>query len=388
MRVCGIIAEYDPFHKGHERHIALARSQSNADYIICLMSCAFTQRGMPALIDIQTRARMALLGGADIVLGLPFCFSVRDAENFAFGGVSILNSLHEVTHISFGCETDEPRLLQNAADLLENPTIEFSRCLHFRISSGLSYAQCLGDALAGCINAPDGTFLSPNNILAISYLRAINRLKSEIIPVPVKRTGNYKSTVLSALPSASAVRNALLRGDWCNIKEVVPEITYELMREAVMAGCIHHPEALDTVLRHVLLNSTSSQLSKLPDMTEGLENRLMRAARNAVTRQQIIMQSKSKRYTYARINRALSYALAGVTVADIPLTPLFARIIGFRKSALPLMHILKGCGFPLITRSAHAASNLLTIDMHVDDLWALGAGQPSGSGYRNSVFTL
>jgi predicted nucleotidyltransferase len=388
MRVCGIISEYDPFHNGHEHHIALARAQSNADYVICLMSCAFTQRGMPALFDIQTRARMALLSGADIVLGLPFCFSVRDAENFAFGGVYILTHLREVTHISFGCETDNPQLLSDAADLMERPDDHFMQLLRTGISAGLPFARCTGDALAGCLKAPVGTFLLPNNILGISYLRAIKRLESGIIPVPVKRAGSYNATALAAMPSASAVRNAILRGDWGNVRDVVPASAYELMKRAVADGHIHHPRSLDTALRYAMLNSTVSQFALLPDVSEGLENRLHRAARSAVTRDQIILQAKSKRYTYVRINRALSYALAGVTVADIPPVPAYARIIGFKKTALPLMHRLKVSGFPLISRAARAHDPSFTVDMRTDDLWALGAGLPAGSGYRNSVFTI
>ena len=106
MNICGVIAEYDPFHKGHERHLRSAREKTGADFIVCVMSGSFTQRGMPALLPPHARADMALRCGADVVLQLPYAFSVREAEYFALGGAAILNALGCVTHLSFGSETD------------------------------------------------------------------------------------------------------------------------------------------------------------------------------------------------------------------------------------------------------------------------------------------
>ena len=129
MNVCGVIAEYDPFHKGHERHLRLAREKTGADFIVCVMSGSFTQRGLPALLPAHARAEMALRCGADAVLQLPYAFSVREAEYFALGGVAILEALGCVTHLSFGSETDDLSLLQAAAKLLEKPDAEMESAI-------------------------------------------------------------------------------------------------------------------------------------------------------------------------------------------------------------------------------------------------------------------
>ena len=381
MAVCGIIAEYDPFHRGHERHLRLAREQSGADAVVCVMSGSFTQRGLPALLPAHARAEMALRCGADIVLQMPYAFSVREAEYFALGGVYILHALGCVTHLSFGTETADISLLQKAADLLEQPDEAFHDAIQNSLNRGLSYATAQGKALSDALRIPESALNAPNTALALSYLRAIRRLNSDMRPVPVLRSQDYHAAELEDMPSASAVRGAILRGDWTGLKKAVPEAAQPILKKAIMEG-ICPPDALDSALRRTLLLAGKEEIARWPGVGEGLEDRILKAAQTAVTREELIDAVKTRRYTRGRISRALCHGLMGVTKADLPPLPDHARILGFRESARPLLRQMQKSGFPLLSRPAREACAAL--DIRADELWRVGAGLPLGDTYRKS----
>ena len=379
MNVCGVIAEYDPFHKGHERHVRLAREKTGADSIVCVMSGTFTQRGLPALLPAHVRAEMALRCGADIVLQLPYAFSVREAKYFALGGAHILNALKCVTHLSFGCETADLSLLKSAAALLEQPDEKLNEAVQAGLNRGLSYAAAQGQAVAQRLNIEEKTLNAPNTALALSYLRALLRLNSPIVPVPVLREQDYHAAELEAWPSASAVRGAILRGDWAGIESAVPEAVLPVLRRGMLGGvCL--PDGLDGILRYTLLNAAPDEIAQWPGVAEGLEQRILKAAETAVSREALIAAVKTRRYTYGRISRALCHGVMGVKRADLPDLPDHVRVLGFRESARPLLRKMQKSGFPLFTRPAKEPSAAL--DIRADELWALGAGLPRGETYR------
>ena len=380
MKVCGVIAEYDPFHRGHERHLALARERTGARYVLCLMSGSFTQRGMPALLPPHLRAEMALRCGADAVLQLPYAFSVREADMFAFGGVSILQALGCVTHLSFGCETDDLALLQKAARALEAPSDAFSRALQGGLARGLSFAAAQGRALEAEMGLSAGLFNAPNTALALAYLRALLKLNSPIQPAPVLRRDSYRAAELAPYPSAGAVRGAILRGDWAGVREGVPPQALPVLEKAVLDGLLCPPGGLDGILRHALLSSDPAAVSRWPGIDEGLEMRLLSAAGRAVSREEIIALTKSRRYTWGRISRALCHGVMGLSKADLPAAPAYARVLGFRESARPLLRRMQKSGFPLLTRPARAP--WAALDAKADELWRIGAGLPLGDTYR------
>ena len=379
MAVCGVIAEYDPFHKGHERHVRLAREKTGADHIVCVMSGSFTQRGLPALLPAPIRAEMALRCGADIVLQLPYAFSVREAEYFALGGVHILNALGCITHLSFGSERTDLSLLQSAAALLEEPDEKLNEVIQGGLGRGLSYAAAQGQAVAQRLHIDEKTLNAPNTALALSYLRALRRLNSPIQPVPVLRDQDYHASELNAWPSASAVRGAILRGDWQGVEKAVPEAALPVLRQGVLAG-ICPPDGLDAVLRHILLNALPSEIAEWPGVAEGLEQRILKAAETAVSREALIANLKTRRYTYGRISRALCHGMMGVKRAELPALPDHARVLGFRESARSLLRKMQKSGFPLLTRPAREPAAAL--DIRADELWAIGAGVPRGETYR------
>ena len=379
MRVCGIIAEYDPFHKGHERHLLLAREKSGADCVICVISGSFTQRGAPALLPAHDRAEMALRCGADAVLQLPYAFSVREAEYFALGGVYILNALNCVTHLSFGSETDDLNLLQTAADILEQPDDAFTAALQSALQRGLSFAAAQGQALKGALGPAAERLNAPNAALALSYLRAIRRLGSAMLPVPILRAQDYHAMEMEAYPSASAVRGAILRGDWASVERAIPPAALPVLKRAVREG-LCPPDGLDAILRHTLLTAQKENMARWPGMAEGLEDRILAAAKTEVSREALIDAVKTRRYTQGRISRALCHGLLNVTKDSLPALPDHARILGFRESARPLLRVMQKSGFPLITRPARA--DCAQLDIRSDELRAIAAGLPLGGTYR------
>ncbi len=379
MKVCGIIAEYDPFHKGHERHLLQAREKSGADCVICVISGSFTQRGAPALLPAHDRAEMALRCGADAVLQLPYAFSVREAEYFALGGVYILNALNCVTHLSFGSETDDLDLLQTAADILEQPDDAFTAALQSALQRGLSFAAAQGQALKGALGPAAERLNAPNAALALSYLRAIRRLGSAMLPVPILRAQDYHAMEMEAYPSASAVRGAILRGDWASVERAIPPAALPVLKRAVREG-LCPPDGLDAILRHTLLTAQKENMSRWPGMAEGLEDRILAAAKTEVSREALIDAVKTRRYTQGRISRALCHGLLNVTKDSLPALPDHARILGFRESARPLLRVMQKSGFPLITRPAR--TDCAQLDIRADELRAIAAGLPLGGTYR------
>ncbi len=383
MRVCGIIAEYDPFHRGHRYHLEAAREQSGADFVICVLGCAFSQRGEPMLFDSHTRAAMALRNGADLVLGMPVSFSCAQANRFARGGVGILSGIGVTTHLAFGSESDNIKSLKAAARLLNHPDEGFHNELKSNLAAGLSFAKAQGEALAESLPGINPElFSSPNFILGVSYLRELDRLKSAIEPLAILRKTAYHDKSPGPEASASAVRLKLLSDQASDVREECPEETVHLILSAAM----HRPEALDKALLFALLNQTPKSLRELSEFTEGLEQRVLAAARKAISREQVLELAKTKRYPYTRLNRALSQAL--IALKHYGDAPRYARLLGMRKSAAPLLREVDKSGFPLISRPARSGDAEIAQDMHAEELWQLGAGKSAETAWQKQVVIL
>lgn len=388
MRVVGVIAEYDPFHLGHAYHLRQARAQTGADWVLCVMSGCFTQRGQGALLSPSRRARMALACGADAVVELPVPWAVREAEHFALGGVSMLHRLGCVTDLAFGAETDDLSALKRCAELMEHPTEELNADVRAGLAQGLSHAAALGGALE--TRFPGLGLDKPNNVLGMCYLRALLRLQASIVPSLVPRRGEYHATGWgNGLPSATAVRGAIARGDWLRVSQAMPREAYAILRDAARQGELFHAEALDPVLLHLLRTASPETLRRLPGCGEGMENRLAAAARASANRNQLLAAAKTRRYPYARLSRMCAHLMLGFTQQELrpDLLPPYARLLGFRKEARPLVQALKASGFPLVERAACAPRDdaVFQADMRAYDLWCLGAGQPAGLGYRQQM---
>ena len=389
MRTVGVIAEYNPLHRGHAWHLAQARSLAQADAVVVVMSSCFTQRGEAALLSPVDRARMALASGADAVFALPALWSARDAEHFALGSVKLLSALG-VDALSFGAENADAALLQDAARLLEQPDERFPSAVQHHLSRGLPYPAAMAAAAADIAPAIGALLGSPNNTLAVCYLRAMMRLGVHMDVVPVSRQGDYHETAMAgALSSATALRGAILRGDWPGVRAAMPESAYAVLRDAALRGCLHCPEALDLPLLYRLRGMSDAELARLPDLSEGIERRLLEAALSARAREDLLQAAKTRRYPYARLSRLCAHALLGFTadlLAETPLPPA-AWLLGLRDTARPLMAQLSEPGFPIIAKAADAdrSQPWFQAELRAYDIWALGAGLPAGYGLQMGV---
>ncbi len=386
MRVCGIAAEYDPFHKGHLYQLDQARQKASADYMICVISTAFTQRGMPGLFSTNDRAKMALLGGADLVLGIPVSYSCAQANRFAMGSIGILHSLGVVSHLSFGIEAASLPYLFRTRDIMLNPSAAYKNSMREGLSKGQTFARAQGTAL---VNEHPNTTASiinqPNFNLAVSYLQTLSLLNSSIETLPVVRKGRYHDTQLSAFPSASAVRAAILRGDWPSVEEALPSSSYQVVSAAALKNHLHLPDALDKTLLSQLISIRD--YSKVLEMSEGLDLRMLKHAKEAKSRKELIEMMKTKRYTYARISRALTQSLLGIEKQDL-VPPSYARLLGFRKSATPLLQAIGKKHFPLISRPAQSADESVKLDMYAEQLWYIGSNQPAADAFRQKLIII
>ncbi len=386
-RILGVIAEYNPFHLGHAHHLLKAREAFQADYVVVVMSTCFTQRGDAALLSPRARAEMALRCGADAVFALPSVWAARDAEHFALGGVALLAALG-CDGISFGSETADIALLQAAAALLETPPERFTADVQRLMASGIPYPAAVASAADAACPGAGALLSSPNSTLAVCYLRALPRLGARMDVVPVPRNAAYHDTALhNGLPSATALRGAILRGDWRSAEAAMPAPAFQILHEAASAAHLHRPNALDAALIARLRTMSPEEYAALPDLSEGIEHRLYAAAQTACTRENLLLAAKTRRYPHARLSRLATHALLELTETTLKAMPLPEPwLLGFRQEARPLISLLSGRTH-LLTRSAdlNPAQPWIAAEIRAADLWALGAGLPAGLARTQGV---
>lgn len=393
MRVVGVVAEYNPFHLGHAYQLAEARRLANADAVVVVMSSVFTQRGDAALLSPMDRAKMALSAGADAVFALPATWAVRDAEHFALGSVSILAGLG-CDAISFGTETADLPLLQETARLLEMPDEAFHAEVQTRMAQGIPYPAAVSAAMEAALPGCGALLDAPNSTLAVCYLRAMLRLQSNMNVVPVQRIGGYHDSALgNTLPSATALRGAILRGDWGKVKSAMPEEAYAILREAASQGRIHRPGALDAALLYRLRTMSPTEYATLPDVSEGIENRLASAAESALSREELLQSAKARRYPYARLSRLATHALLGLTDEQLrtETAPQAAWLLGFKRESRKLFtHFREKATLPILGKAADAdrTAPWFAAECRAYDIWSLGAGLPSGLALTQGVTVL
>lgn len=333
MSVLGIVAEYDPFHNGHLHHLRTAMDSVSPSSVLVALSGPFKQRGEAALLSPFVRARCAVASGADAVFALPVLWTVRDAEHYALGAVSMLASLG-ATHLAFGAETADFPLLQRTADLLEDSPVQMRDALRDALSEGKGYPAALAEAAGTCIPESRPLLGHANNILAVCYLRAVRRLGLSLTPVVIPRAGSYHAEKADpSVPSASAVRDSLCRGDWSALS-ALPEASSSAVRSAFLAREIPDRTCLDTLLLEKLRAMTPAEASRLPDCPEGLDTALLNAARTSGSREEIISLLTTRRYSSARISRLCAYALLGITREQLENAPLpsAAMLLAIKKN--------------------------------------------------------
>lgn len=395
MKTAGIIAEYNPFHKGHEYQIRYTKEKLKADYVVVAMSGDYVQRGTPALISKHARTEMALRCGADLVLEMPVSVSTASAEAFAMGGVSLLDSLGVVDMLCFGSESGEISTLRELAEILVEEPEEYQKLLKSFLSEGLTFpaarSQALteyfknprnfsgddfGGVLTPLLNEVTQILNTPNNILGIEYCKALLRLNSRICPVTIRREGmgyhettvpDEHSTVASPdlqsptdfFASATAIRNLILQdsSDPDSLASQIPEPAFPVFQKAVNSGEFLTENSLDSILSYCLMKENGKSLSSYMDVSEDLARRIINQQNLLLSFSQSVSVLKTRELTQTRIQRALLHIILNIHTAPAQIP--FARVLGFRRESSELLSQIKQHSrIPLITKLADA-QNLL-----------------------------
>lgn len=370
MKVAGIIAEYNPFHNGHKYQIEQIRQKTGADYIIVAMSGNFLQRGVPALCDKFTRAKMALACGADLVFELPSVWSTSSAEYFAKGGVSLLANTGVVTHLCFGAESDDLPLLTEIASALTDESEEYRTILADALRSGLSFPIARKKALLHVLPHVPSDRLnklldSPNNILALEYRKALPESITPVL-IPRKGAGYHNSDIDQKLPSATAIRETIFakKNDNSRLRSAMPEESYAILTPLLQTHAVLETNDFTEALGYRLLSLSQEGYVDFADCSEDFSNKIRKNLTDYTTMEEFALKLKSKDMTYTRISRNLLHILLDIRQTDYThaksngFVP-YLRLLGFRKNASPLLREIKACGSaPIITKAAEAQEKL------------------------------
>ena len=389
MKILGIVAEYDPFHRGHLYHITEAKRRLSPDLVFVVLSSCVKQRGELSLLSPSDRARCALEAGADAVFSLPEAWTVRDAEHYALGAVSLLARLG-ATHLAFGAETPDEALLGRAAGMLESPSPAFETALKEGLSAGIGYPAAFSAALSSVLPEANGLLDRPNNTLAVCYLRAVRRLGLPLVPVIIPRRGSYHAAAVDPeCPSASSLRESLLRGSYAPAYEAVPEYTASILRSRFLEGRIPDEHILDSLLLFRLRSMSDEEYSSLPDLSEGMENALRNAASVSNTRSELISALSGRRYPAARISRLCACVLLGLTKEklDALSLPDHALLLGLRKNP-EMTSLWKSLSIPVISSFAEWKNAVDPADLAAWRLWAQCCRLPDTLPFTEKLVSL
>lgn len=370
MKVNGIVAEYNPFHNGHAYQLQHAREATGAAYTVVVMSGNFMQRGAPALLDKFTRARMALENGADLVLELPTCYSASSAEFFARGSVALFDKLGIIDHLCFGSECGNIEVLSKIAEIFYTEPEPYAESLRCNLRKGMSFPIARTWALlqyAPSLSDDKDVLSSPNNILGIEYLKALMSRNSRITPFTTTRVGaDYHDKRLGTNQcSALAIRQSVAAGhDLSYLAAQMPESAYELLRDSLAHRKPLFADDFSASLQYKLLTEYSSGYDRYQDISSDLSDRIRNSLPSFAGYTSFCDLLKSKDITYTRISRCLLHILLNMTKEEFENCRTqdyisYARVLGFRKDATPLLtEIKKNSSVPLITSLADARQTL------------------------------
>ena len=374
MKIAAVIAEYNPFHLGHEYMLTTVRNMGY-DGIIAVMSGNFVQRGDTAISDKRSRAKMAISCGADLVIELPLPYAVASAQKFAQGSVEIIKGCGIVDAIAFGSECGDVELIKTTADIIAN---EIGDELKKQLDKGITFAAAREKAVASIDKKAAAILKSPNDTLAVEYVTALSN--SEIKPIAIKRIGAaHDGDAIDGFASASQIRQMLLSGDIEGAAKYMPTAAAEILKEEIESGNapVDLKRAENAVISH-LRRLSVEDIRNLPDVSEGLENRIFDAIRKGISLDEIISKIKSKRYTMARIRRILLLAYLGVSKKDASVSVPYIRILGANQKGRQILKSMKkSATLPIITRTKEVntldkqAVNMFSLEGAAADLYWL-----------------
>lgn len=386
MSVTGIIAEFNPLHKGHEY---LIKKAGISGPVVCVISGNFVQRGETAIAEKRIRTKAALRCGADLVLELPVLWSMSTAQNFALGGVSAL-CFAGCDKILFGSESGDIKRLKNTANILNSR--EFSNELEKELKNGVTFAVARQKAAEIC-GCDTGILQGANNNLGIEYITAACKNGYNIEFDTLTRLGAaHDSMEEREFVSASLLRQKLHEGDYAFCKKYMPETALELFTPESLSDM----GKIDRAVLSVLITKTVEELKNLPDISEGVENKLFSAIRVAGSLEALYNNVKVKRYTHARIRRMALSAFIGADNSFFMKPLPYLRVLGFNKNGIELLkEKVSKAPVPVITRTADINNlpkdslKVFETESRATDLFGLSLPVPLGCGleYTSKIVT-
>lgn len=392
MKITGLITEYNPFHYGHLYHYNKSKKITNSDTAICIMNGNFTQRGLPAITDKWSRAKMALESGIDIIIELPVVYGIRSANFFAKGAVKLLAFTNLVDEFVFGSESGKIESLIKIAKFLNKNNEAFENEIKNLIHNGYSYPAAREKALKKFFDKKEiiSEIKSPNNILGIEYIRAVLENNLELKPLTIKRTSNnYHSTKISGeFASGSALRKLIKNNEIENLKNLVPENSFRILKNELNNNKIPvSKNNLTYPLLAKLRTSSPEKLKNYAEINNGLENRFFKASLESGTYNELINNINTKSITQNRIQRNLLHILFGLTEKEFykidQSGPAYLRVLAFNKKGENILAKLKKkSNLPLITKisnhlnevdlkSSNPVKKQLSYEILADDIYSL-----------------
>lgn len=383
LKATGVVVEYNPFHNGHYYHLQETKKATGADCIIAVMSGNFLQRGEPALLSKWKRTKMALLGGADLVIELPYSFATSHAPRFAFGSIFLLQSLGAES-FCFGSESGETELFNKTHDSVNAQKETYQDLVRSFMSKGLSYPSAASRAYES-LDVPLALDLSkPNNILGFEYVRASRELGSHIRPVTIKRkNADYHDVMLGKgnIASATAIREAIFKGDVEQSAAYMPHYTLEILaEEQAEKGTLMNWERFFPFLRYQLLSTSPHEINRYYEVEEGLEYRMIEAMKKSDSFETFMKHLKTKRYTWTRLQRACLHVLNKakkeemLAILDSP--PSYIRVLGMTGNGRDyLSTVKKTLDLPLVTTVSKHDFAGLRMEARTSLVYAQGAAR-------------
>lgn len=337
-KTLAIIAEYNPFHNGHLYQIKKAKEITGAENVIVIMSGNFTQRGDTSLINKFEKTKIALQNEVNMVIELPVIYSISSAENFALGAIKIINQL-KVDYLVFGIEEENIEKLEEISEILVNENQNFKIKLKENLKKGKSYPKSREEAILKVLSGENVKKIinKPNNILAIEYLKILKKIKSNIKPIGIKRNIVEHNSQKSKKNFASGtyIRKLFNENKFDEIKKLVPKKSYKILKEQYnQKTYVSSLEEFSDIIIYKIRTMTLKQLKNIPEILEGLENKLKKIAGESKTTTEIIEKVSNKRYTKTRISRILTYILLEITKEQMQkskeIIP-YIRVLGTNK---------------------------------------------------------
>lgn len=396
MKVLGIIAEYNPMHTGHIYHISKAKEITGCDTVIVIMSGSFTQQGNIAIINKFERAKQAIQNGVDLVIEIPSAFASSDAGNFAYKSVSILNDLN-VDAICFGAETDNIERLKLISETLIYKDKEIWIEIKNELKKGISFAKARNNSLNKFLNEDDiNIILSPNNILALEYLKTLKVLNSNIIPFAIHRESNFNSHILeNCYTSSTSIRKALKNK--CNLNDIQKYIPENVSKYLKNNKIIFNNDFFE-ILKYKIISMNENDLKEINGVSEGIENKLKKEICNSYSYDEFLFKIKSKRYELSRIKRILVNILLNISKDEFNLlkenNSNYAHILAFNHDKKDLLsHISNTSNIPVISSLNNKTLSYLNkyqklsldIDIYASNIYSMLINQKINKDYTNFI---